>query len=82
VPFYKYMCPDCDYEGKISHKMREKIKYCPNCNSEDIKKVIGNFVSKMADSKIVKSKLNVETFIKNSKKDLDSSKQDFEKREL
>jgi len=42
MPIYEYRCLKCDkeFELTVNYKDFYKVKYCPNCNSTDVERLI------------------------------------------
>jgi putative FmdB family regulatory protein len=40
MPNYNYRCRNCELEFESFHGMKEKSSPCPDCESEDLKKII------------------------------------------
>lgn len=38
MPYYNYICSECESKLKIFHGMKERYKVCPTCNEESLKR--------------------------------------------
>jgi putative FmdB family regulatory protein len=47
MPNYSYRCKECDEEFEIFHGMTEKPSPCPNCKSEELKKLVSTVAFKV-----------------------------------
>ena len=40
MPIYEYRCPSCDSEFELIQKFFDTIAICPNCNSDNAKRMM------------------------------------------
>tara|TARA_R100000808_G_C2155373_1_gene167688 strand:+ start:4526 stop:4789 length:264 start_codon:yes stop_codon:yes gene_type:complete len=80
MPLYHYLCQDCNKEFEIRHRYKEEGIICIHCESTAIKKHLGNAISVVKKSNIVKDKkvgTEVHEAIQDGKEELMKTKEEL-----
>jgi len=80
MPLYHYLCNSCNKQFEIRHKYREAGIICTHCDSEEIKKHLGNTISVVKQTKHSKTKkvgTEVHEAIQDGKEDLAKAKKEL-----
>ena len=80
MPRYIYRCKECEEEIQRTHSIKEKLKDCELCGTEDsLMRVPSGFMSKVkTEARKQKPGNLVKDFIKNAKDDLKEQKSELE----